>query len=140
MIQNNKTDINGFDVSQEEHSSLFESLPSVEYRKLEEEFDKIALMKCDEEEVLPEAKTEQDSDSSGPLKLNGTKISNTSQDLYQDTPKRPRDLNIPSLRNSEAWRNLPNEDSKPAPAPVAISKHPESPELYAKESPFLHSP
>ena len=34
----------------EQSESLFESLPSVEYRKLEEEFDKIALMKSEDEE------------------------------------------------------------------------------------------
>merc|ERR1712106_1222839 len=35
-----------------EHSSLFESLPSVEYQRLEEEFDKIILMKNEEDEKI----------------------------------------------------------------------------------------
>ena len=37
------------DLAEADQSSLFESLPSVEYRKLEEEFDKIAALRVEDE-------------------------------------------------------------------------------------------
>ena len=135
---------------EQEHSSLFESLPSVEYRKLEEEFEKIALMKCEEdEECLPadSDKTKDagkqtienindDDDSTDncvPMIETSCKQSTIpSQDLYQETPKRPKDLNIPSLRNSEAWRSLPSDDKRLC--PPSFNKNAESPETPSYSS------
>ena len=145
---------NGLDsgLHEAEHSSLFESLPSVEYRRLEEEFDKIALMKWEEEGAAPvqngtdktkndikqrDEKISDDSpDNSGLTIDTFCKQSNEAHELYQETPKRPKDLNIPSLRNSEAWRNLPNDENKLAPVRSKVTESPETPSYSSKPLPM----
>ena len=141
--------------AQEEHSSLFESLPSVEYRKLEEEFDKIALMKCEDQEtdsVIAVKETEDikqteeriatdDPDNSLPMINSVCKQSGEQENLYQETPKRPKDLNIPSrISNSEAWRNLQYEDNRLAPAPnkagTTSAESPETPSYSSRPLPM----
>ena len=60
-------------------------------------------------------------------------------DSEQETPKRPKDLNIPSLRNSDAWRNLPNQtndEKKLAPAPLKSAESPETPSYSSKPLPM----
>jgi len=112
-----------------EHSSLFESLPSVEYQRLEEEFDKIILMKNEEDEkigseleVVNEIKSQNGNheeveeiielDSPGnAIPFIDNPIEDEPQELYKETPKRPKDLNIPSLRNTEVWKNIQNAGS-----------------------------
>ena len=64
------------DLAEADQSSLFESLPSVEYRKLEEEFDKIAALRVEEE--AREAKRTQTA--------------------------RPTDLNLPQVRPADSWK------------------------------------
>ena len=63
------------DLAEADQSSLFESLPSVEYRKLEEEFDKIAAMKAEEEAREGRSQT-----------------------------ARPTDLNLPQVRTAKSWK------------------------------------
>ena len=60
----------------DQSESLFDSLPSVEYRKLEEEFDKIALNKSEDDES-EDIKVEVRSDNSPAV---------TNEEL----PKRPK--------------------------------------------------
>ena len=155
-----------------EHSSLFESLPSVEYQKLEEEFDKIILMKNEEDEkieneleVVNETKSQNGShketeeiielDSPGNnIPFIDNLVENEPHDLYKETPKRPKDLNIPSLRNKEVWKNIQNagptnkvpdnftqkEDKYLLPSSSAVSgrKH-VSPEVESPETPSYSS-
>ena len=136
--------------AQEEHSSLFESLPSVEYRKLEEEFDKIALMKCEDQEssvstiiaVKETGDTKQttdriptdDPDNCLPTVNNVCKQNQEQENLYQETPKRPKDLNIPSrISNSEAW-NLQNDGSRLLPPHNVAAPSADSPETPSYSS------
>jgi len=155
-----------------EHSSLFESLPSVEYQKLEEEFDKIILMKNEEDEkieneleVVNETKSQNGShketeeiielDSPGNnIPFIDNLVENEPHDLYKETPKRPKDLNIPSLRNKEVWKNIQNagptnkvpdnftqkEDKYLLPSSSAVSgRKPVSPEVESPETPSYSS-
>jgi len=170
ISNNNLSDIYDEKDSNVEHSSLFESLPSVEYQKLEEEFDKIILMKNEEElekemEVvnqtesqngqldLAEEQIELDSpDNSIPFIDNP--LDNEAQEFYKETPKRPKDLNIPSLRNTDVWRNIQNagasnkfpdnymldEDKHLLPSPSAISSRKlSSPDAESPETPSYSS-
>lgn len=108
-----------------EHSSLFESLPSVEYQRLEEEFDKIVHMKNGEEEDKVESEVEVISEevsqneacesteeineldsSEHTIPFIDSPVNDEHQELYKETPKRPKNLNIPSLRNTDVWKNI----------------------------------
>jgi hypothetical protein len=155
-----------------EHSSLFESLPSVEYQRLEEEFDKIILMKNDEDEkleseleVVNETKSQNGNhkeveeiielDSPGnTIPFMDNAVDSEPQDLYKETPKRPKDLNIPSLRNTEVWKNIQNagtsnkipdnitqkEDKYLLPSSSAVSSRKlVSPEAESPETPSYSS-
>ena len=155
-LDSSVTQVPNVDVgAQEEHSSLFESLPSVEYRKLEEEFDKIALMKCEDQEtdsIIAVKETEDtkqtdkriptdDPDNCLPMINSVCKQTDEQENLYQETPKRPKDLNIPSrISNSEAWRNLQFDDNRLAPAPnkvgAASAESPETPSYSSRPLPM----
>ena len=141
-----------YDISaQEEHQSLFESLPSVEYRKLEEEFEKIALMKGEGDEILSiiEGLAKEDIQQKDKI-INDDLPDNTQnitckqidgkENLYQETPKRPKDLNIPSLRNSDSWRNFQNDENKFAQVPnktgATSTESPETPSYSSKPLPM----
>ena len=115
----------------EQSESLFESLPSVEYRKLEEEFDKIALMKSEDEEneeIKLEVKSHKQDQN----------ISDNSQEaaglVVSKLPKRPKDLNLPQPQShsAESWKV---EDKSPALLSAEVQS-PETPSYSSRPLPM----
>ena len=103
----------------QEHSGLFESLPSGEYRRLEEEFDKIAQSKDDS---VPSIDASINDASKQDVKTSNIQSSiqsaesagkqfNDVVDSCQETPKRPKDLLIPSSKRIvEDWKHVSSHD------------------------------
>ena len=113
--------IHNLDPHEVDHSSLFESLPSGDYRRLEEEFDKIALSKDDS---LPSIDATIDCKQVNGGAHNSIDKQHSNEVTSHDTPKRPRDLQIPNKRIADDWTQPLSPKKAESPETPSYSSRP----------------